>query len=280
MVIQDSRARIALAVITAAVVILGVTASMNSLIPAERTETRTAQVASPDEQESALNTALPGSDSSAEIFPYTLPDALDEKQWKQVLQWNGKGVANTQIFQIQGDQWRIRWYAPPEGGNIDVDVYDEFRKRVHLVANHDGVSAESYIVGKGRYYIYVNAGGGEWTVTVEDELPINVEPIKSVLSTNFVTVKRWSGSTARETENFTMNSDYWRIGWMLQSANFGVFQVLVYDKNNQPVLLVGNKWGENVAPGPFFSYVYTPPGEYHLAINSDVEYELVVEAPN
>ena len=131
----------------------------------------------------------------------------------------------------------------------------------------------SYVHEKGRFYLAIDSFNAKWTVTVEDELPQGVEPVANVLSTTFTTIKQWSGSATKDTESFTINSNYWRISWNVKGD--GAFQIFIYDQDNEQVGLVGD-----IRSGSGFSYVYSPAGEYHLGIDSsNVEYSLVVEQP-
>ena len=88
-------------------------------------------------------------------------------------------------------------------------------------------------------------------------------------------VAGWSGSGIKETETFSVQSE-WRITWETKNEKkegAGIFQIYVHDENDKLVSLAANKQGV----GKDTSYVRSA-GKHYLKINSgNVDWTVLVE---
>ena len=93
--------------------------------------------------------------------------ASEEKQWKEVARWAGKGIKTTETFHISSNTWRISWatqpgeYAEYGLGLLQICVYRPDGSLVDIAANVGVVKGEdinsSVIRGSGDYYLTINA---------------------------------------------------------------------------------------------------------------------------
>lgn len=91
------------------------------------------------------------------------------------------------------------------------------------------------------------------------------------------TVRSWSGSGIKETETFAVTSREWRVNWRSANEPFpnaGILQIFVNDEDGNMVTFLANKQG----PGSDVSYVRGK-GRFYLHINSaNVDWNVTVEA--
>ncbi len=87
-------------------------------------------------------------------------EATVEKTWQEVITFKGNSIKDTQKFDIESDEWRIKWStAPGELGdmNFQIFLYDGKGNLEGVLANIVGKgSDESYGHQAGTYYFTIN----------------------------------------------------------------------------------------------------------------------------
>jgi hypothetical protein len=93
--------------------------------------------------------------------------ASEEKQWREVARWTGKGIKTTETFHISSNTWRISWVTRPGEnaeyglGLLQIYVYRPDGSLVDIAANVGVVKGEdinsSVMRGSGDYYLTINA---------------------------------------------------------------------------------------------------------------------------
>lgn len=83
-----------------------------------------------------------------------------KKAWREIAQWKGSSIKNTETFTISTNTWTITWATKPgEYGdmNFQIYVYKANGDLVNIVANVIGKNNDSTIMrGRGRYYLTIN----------------------------------------------------------------------------------------------------------------------------
>lgn len=94
--------------------------------------------------------------------------------WKQVGTWSGRGSAQTDSFDLDVMQWRIKWKTsnenPPGEGTFKVTVNSAVSGRPLSVAvEHNGPgSGVAYVADDPRlYHLVIDSANLDWTVSVE-----------------------------------------------------------------------------------------------------------------
>ncbi len=95
-------------------------------------------------------------------------------EWRSVKTWTGSGIKETEGFDIQSREWRVSWETKNEAfagaGIFQIYVHNDKDELVSLAANKQGTGKDvSYVRGKGRFYLKINSGNVDWSVTVEDQ---------------------------------------------------------------------------------------------------------------
>jgi Tol biopolymer transport system component len=96
------------------------------------------------------------------------PDA--GKTWAVMKVWQGSGSKDTEEF-VVGDHWRVDWIFSPSasGGQLQIFIYRADGKILaSLAANERGGAGTSFWAGPGKYFLRVNATGGDWKIDVQD----------------------------------------------------------------------------------------------------------------
>jgi len=210
--------------------------------------------------------------------PTPTPTPTPKLTWREVIAWQGSGAMNTETFEIIGSSWRVNWTS--KGGRdslLQIFIYDENSNLVGLAANIQGSSSDSsYVHKEGRYYLKINSANMDWTIVVEEEAPIDTEPVGSVMPQNYKVVKTWSGSGTKNTEKFLISKHPWRISWEVSDGDVGLLQIFIYDDEENMIDMAANVM--KTADG--YSYVYTKEGKFYLTINSaNVNWKITVEEP-
>lgn len=86
--------------------------------------------------------------------------ASEEKQWREVARWTGKGIKSTETFHISSNTWRISWATRPGEyglGNFAIIVYTSDGSLFNIAANVIGEDESSSIMhSSGNYYLAIN----------------------------------------------------------------------------------------------------------------------------
>lgn len=110
--------------------------------------------------------------------PETAPREL-AMGWRPVLSQSGRGTIQTESFQIDTGQWRIKWSAAAEAGRTVEDGI--FRIGVHSAVSGrlmsvavDGPGAgagTAYVAEEPRpFFLSIESSGLDWTIQVEEGL--------------------------------------------------------------------------------------------------------------
>ena len=98
-------------------------------------------------------------------------------QWHSVMNTEGIGEGKTELFTVEGGQWRVRWQTLPvkEGkeGYINLWIYSEEELFVDRPVSSDGIGyteGETLVNGSGAFYINVGSERLTWKITVEEFL--------------------------------------------------------------------------------------------------------------
>jgi hypothetical protein len=96
------------------------------------------------------------------------------RTWRPVASWTGSGIKESETFAISEPEWRIRWATSNErlagAGILQIMVHNADTKQlITLAANKQGIGDDvSYVrSGPGRFYVVMNSGNVDWSVTAE-----------------------------------------------------------------------------------------------------------------
>lgn len=98
------------------------------------------------------------------------------KSWHRLFTLSGTDGKNSDLFHIQGPQWRVLWHNLDKPGDpykntsaLFINAYpkdDTIPQKVCSKLGSGGDSTE--LNGPGNYYLKVEASGGTWELAVED----------------------------------------------------------------------------------------------------------------
>ena len=97
--------------------------------------------------------------------------------WRPIISQAGRGNSQTESFQIDTGQWRIKWTATPEEGPVSpgdtlrIAVHSAVSGRMMSVAvDHQGAgSGVAYVAEEPRpFFVSIESSGLEWTVQIEE----------------------------------------------------------------------------------------------------------------
>jgi len=109
--------------------------------------------------------------SSPQTQPYAPTEA--EPAWREVQEWRGTGMKQTESFTIASREWRINWKTTRQNiaGILQIYVKTEAGELITLAANSMGEGSDTSYVRSppGRYYLEISSANINWTVSVEDK---------------------------------------------------------------------------------------------------------------
>jgi Spy/CpxP family protein refolding chaperone len=118
----------------------------------------------------------PPAPPSTYLPPADTPGAPGTKSWHRLFTLSGTDAKNTNLFHIQGPQWRVLWHnqdqAGPAYANTSALFINAFPKddtipqKVCSKLGSGGDSTE--LNGPGDYFLKIEASGGSWELAVED----------------------------------------------------------------------------------------------------------------
>jgi hypothetical protein len=95
--------------------------------------------------------------------------------WRPIGSWSGRGDSQTDSFNIESTQWRIKWEtkgaASPGAGSFHLVVHSAVSGRpisdaVKVQGNGHGVA---YVTEDPRlYHLVIESGGLDWSLKVEE----------------------------------------------------------------------------------------------------------------
>ncbi len=95
--------------------------------------------------------------------------------WRPIQSWSGHGDTQTESFNIESGQWRIKWTTanenPPGSGTFRVTVHSAVSGRpLGVAVEHRGTGRDiAYVNEDPRlYHLAIESRGVDWSVSVED----------------------------------------------------------------------------------------------------------------
>jgi hypothetical protein len=95
--------------------------------------------------------------------------------WRPVASWSGRGNTQTESFNMESGQWRIRWETserqPSGAGTFRVIVHSSVSGRlVEVAVEHQGAgSGLAYVAEDPRqFFLEIESSGVDWKVAVEE----------------------------------------------------------------------------------------------------------------
>ena len=102
--------------------------------------------------------------------------------WRPIVSFAGRGDIQTESFNIESTQWRMKWQtkgaASPGAGRFHVEVHSAVSGRVITEAvEHQGDGhGVAYVTDDPRlYHLVVDSGGVDWSIAVEEAVTGEVE---------------------------------------------------------------------------------------------------------
>ena len=122
-------------------------------------------------EENELTPTIVGKTKKSERVEKKETPKPKQTAWYKVAQWQGKGIKNTETFNISSKEWRISWETKAgEYGemNFQIYVYKSDGDLVSVAANVIGYDKDSTIIrGKGIHYLTINTAQ-PYTVLIEE----------------------------------------------------------------------------------------------------------------
>ena len=95
--------------------------------------------------------------------------------WRPIASFSGHGDAQTDSFNIESGQWRIKWVTtnekPPGAGTFKVTVHSAVSGRPLTVAvEHRGIGRDTAYVNEDPrlFHLVIESGGVDWSVSMEE----------------------------------------------------------------------------------------------------------------
>jgi hypothetical protein len=97
--------------------------------------------------------------------------------WRPVGSWSGHGDAQTDSFNIESGQWRIKWATvnekPPGAGTFLVTVHSAVSGRpLEVVVEHRGNGRDiAYVNEDPRlFHLVIESSAVDWSISVEESV--------------------------------------------------------------------------------------------------------------
>jgi hypothetical protein len=95
--------------------------------------------------------------------------------WRPVASWSGRGNTQTESFNMESGQWRIRWETssiqPSSPGTFRAIVHSTVSGRfVEVAVDHQGAGKGIAYVGEDprQFFLDIESSGLDWKVAVEE----------------------------------------------------------------------------------------------------------------
>jgi hypothetical protein len=113
--------------------------------------------------------------------PHRQPASL-QVGWRPIASWSGRGDTQTESFDIDSTQWRIKWQtkgaASPGAGSFHLVVHSAVSGRpIEDAVQHRGDGqGTAYVTEDPRlYHLVIDSGGVDWSIKVEEAVVGNVQ---------------------------------------------------------------------------------------------------------
>jgi hypothetical protein len=103
--------------------------------------------------------------------------------WRPIGKWSGRGDTQTESFNIESTQWRIKWEtkgaASAGSGSFHIVVHSAVSGRpimdaVKQLGDGRGIA---YVTEDPRlYHLVIDSGGVDWSIAVEEAVVGEVQP--------------------------------------------------------------------------------------------------------
>ncbi len=120
----------------------------------------------------AILLATSGCRSQSEPKAGTKPPTVG---WRPIETFSGRGNTQTQSFNIESLQWRIKWETknemPPGAGTFQVTVHSAVSGRpLQVAVDHRGVGhGVGYVTDDPRlYHLVIESSNVDWSVAIEE----------------------------------------------------------------------------------------------------------------
>jgi hypothetical protein len=95
--------------------------------------------------------------------------------WRPIGSWSGHGDAQTESFNIEGGEWRIKWVTThetsPGAGTFRVTAHSAVSGRpIKLAIDHRGVGhGTAFVTEDPRlYHLVIESANLDWSIVVEE----------------------------------------------------------------------------------------------------------------
>jgi hypothetical protein len=130
----------------------------------------------PPSQPTVSQQAPPPPPPSTYLPPPDSEGAPGTQSWHRLFTLSGQDGKNSDIFHVQGRQWRVLWHNQDNPGKeyqntsaLFISAFpkdDTIPQKVCSKLGSGGDATE--LVGPGNYYLKIEASGGSWELAVED----------------------------------------------------------------------------------------------------------------
>jgi len=188
-------------------------------------------------------------------------------QWVKTHSWSGHGTKQTEMFPVNGQKWRIRYY--PEGeGLFQIAVYNEQNELLDMAANQDRafpLKGFASLKGGGHRYLGITGLNTTWTVVVEQYLTAIEEwKLRQTMKQpgpELAKVGTWTGESGEAQYAFRIPAGSWQI--LCTQEGRGLLQVEVVDEEGFVALAANSD-----RPGQSVSWVHKT-GTFSIKVKSD-----------
>jgi hypothetical protein len=103
--------------------------------------------------------------------------------WRPIESWMGRGDTQTDSFNIESTQWRIKWEtkgaASPGAGSFHIVVHSAVSGRpiADAVNHHGDGKGVAYVTEDPRlYHLVIDSSGVDWSLAVEEAVAGDIKP--------------------------------------------------------------------------------------------------------
>jgi hypothetical protein len=97
--------------------------------------------------------------------------------WRPIAKFAGQGDTQTDSFNIESGQWRIKWTAdneqPPGSGALKVTIHSAISGRpLGIAIDHKGIGHDTALVTEDPrlYHLEVESHNVDWTLVIEESV--------------------------------------------------------------------------------------------------------------